>query len=96
MKAMGIVLVIWLVLGLVQLAQAEPPAGCVKSAKTCHCFTANGKRVEQPAQICEIAMTPDPVKLAGGDMDALSVKTKPVEPERTPLVKRPISWLIER
>lgn len=96
MKSIGIVLAVWLVLGLVQLAQAQPPSGCIKSAKTCHCFTATGKRVEQPAQICEMVMTPDPVRLAGGDLDAMSVKTKLPEPERSPYVKAPIPWLIER
>lgn len=96
MKSMGIVLAVWLVLGLVQLAQAQPPSGCIKSAKTCHCFIATGKRVEQPVQICEMVMTPDPVSLSGGALDSMAVKTKLPLPERLPYVKAPIPWLIER
>lgn len=96
MKSIGIVLAVWLVLGLLQLAQAEPPSGCIKSAKTCHCFTATGKRLDRPAQICEAVMAPNPVKLAGGDLEAIAVKPKRLEPEPAPFAKPPIPWLIER
>ncbi|TYK72797.1 MULTISPECIES: hypothetical protein [Comamonas] len=96
MKSIGIVLAVWLVLGLLQLAQAEPPSGCIKSAKTCHCFTATGKRVDQSPQICEAVMAPNPVKLAGGDLEAIAVKPKRRELEPAPFVKPPIPWLIER
>lgn len=96
MKAFGIVLAIWLVLGLVHLAQAEQPSGCVKTAKACDCYTEKGKRVEFTPQLCEAVMTPAPVKLAGGDLDALAVKPKLPEIEPPPFVKAPIPWLIER
>lgn len=100
MKTFGIVLAVWLVLAMVQLAQAEPevlePSGCVRSAKTCNCFTPKGKRVELHPQLCHAVTTSAPVKLAGGDMDALAIKPKPADIEPTPFVKPPIPWLIER
>ena len=96
MKSIGIVLAVWLVLGLVQLAHAEPPAGCVKTAKTCDCYTSRGKRVELAREACQVAMTQEPVKLAGGDLDAIAVKAKLPDPERLPYVKSAIPWLIER
>lgn len=96
MRAFGLVLAVWVVLGLVQLARAELPSGCVKSSKACDCYSSKGKRVELSRQMCEAAMTPAPVKLAGGDLDAISVKPTQPEPERVPYVKVPISWLIER
>lgn len=96
MKSLAMVLAVWAVLGLVQLAQAELPAGCVKSAKTCDCYSSRGKRVEIAREMCQAAMTPAPVKLAGGDLDAIAVKIKQPEPERLPYVKMPTPWLIER
>lgn len=96
MKSFAMVLAVWVVLGLVQLVKAEQPSGCVKTAKTCNCYTAQGKRVELEPHMCLVVMAPAPVVLAGGDMSALVTKPKTPEPERTPFVKAPITWLIER
>ena len=96
MKSLAMVLAVWVVLGLVQLAQAELPAGCVKTAKACDCYSSRGKRVEVARETCQVAMTPAPVQLAGGDLDAMAAKVKLPEPERSPYVKSPIPWLIER
>ena len=96
MKSFAMVLVVWVLLGLVQLSRAELPAGCVKTAKACDCYSSRGKRVELAREACLVVMTQEPVKLAGGDLDAMAVKAKLPEPERSPYVKAPIPWLIER
>lgn len=96
MKSIGIVLAVWFVLGLVQLSRAELPAGCVKTSKACDCYSSQGKRVELSREMCEAVMAPAPLKLAGGELDAMSVKPKLPDPERSPYVKTPIPWLIER
>lgn len=96
MKSLAMVLAIWLALGLVQLARAELPAGCVKTAKACDCYSPQGKRVELSRDVCEVVMAPAPVKLTGGDLDAMAVKAKSPDPERSLYVKAPITWLIER
>lgn len=96
MKSFAMVLAVWVVLGLVQLSRAELPAGCVKTSKACDCYSSQGKRAELSREMCEAVMAPAPVKLAGGDLDAMSVKPKLPEPERSPYVKAPIPWLIER
>lgn len=111
MMRWAIVLCCWLLLGLVQLAQAAPekkgeeeekpaaaagPAGCVKTAKACDCYEPSGKKASVSRELCEAAMAPSLLKLAGGNVSEMAARPKPVEPPPEPFVKRPIPWLIER